>query len=78
MAFMVLHVFWENEDVINGIDHEIVQILAKDIVHQMLKNNKHVSEAKWHHNIFKMVITSFQRHFPFIVFSNVNQVVCST
>jgi len=54
MAFMVFNVIWENEDVINVIDHEIIQVFAKDIVQQMLKNNMQVSKAKWHYNIFKM------------------------
>jgi len=49
MAFMVLHVLWENEDVINVTNHEIIQVLTKDIIHQMLENNKCVSKAKWHH-----------------------------
>jgi hypothetical protein len=33
MAFMVFHVLWKNEDVINVVDHEIIQILMKDISH---------------------------------------------
>ncbi len=30
----------------------------KDVVH-VLKNNKCVSKAKWHHDIFKMAKTGF-------------------
>ncbi len=33
MAFMVLHVIWENEDVNNVINHEIIHVFSKDIVH---------------------------------------------
>jgi hypothetical protein len=77
MAFMVLHVLWENEDAIDVIDHKIVQIVTKNIVHQMLKNSKRVYTAKWHHNIFKLAITGFEHRFPFITFSNAHQVVCS-
>jgi hypothetical protein len=44
----------------------------------MLKNNKHVYKAKWHHNIFKMAVTGSKRRLPFIAFFNVHQVVCST
>jgi hypothetical protein len=29
MAFMVLHVFWENEVVINVRKHEIIQVIMK-------------------------------------------------
>jgi hypothetical protein len=31
MVLMVLHVLWKNEDVIDVIDHEIIQVLMKDI-----------------------------------------------
>jgi hypothetical protein len=70
--------FWENEDVIDGIDYKIIQVFMKDIIHQMLENKKCTNKAKWHHNILKMVITGSKRHLPFIAFSNVHQVVCST
>jgi hypothetical protein len=33
MALIVLHVFWKNEDDINVIDHKIIQIFTKDIIH---------------------------------------------
>ncbi len=33
MTLMVLHVLWENEDVIDVTNHEIIQILMKYIVH---------------------------------------------
>jgi hypothetical protein len=33
MAFMVLHVFWENEDVIDVTNRKIIKILTKDIIH---------------------------------------------
>jgi hypothetical protein len=42
----------------------------------MLKNIKCVNKCKWHHNIFKMVITGSKCHLPFITFSNVHQVLC--
>jgi hypothetical protein len=77
MVFMVLHVPWENEDVIDVTEHEIVQIFMKNIVHQMLENIMYVNKAKWHHNIFKMAITSFEHRFPFITFLNAHQFVCS-
>ncbi len=76
MAFMVFHVLWKNEDVIDVTVHEIIQVLMKDIIHQMLKNNRRVNKAKWHHNIFKMIVTSFECYLPFITFSNAHQVVC--
>ncbi len=33
MALMVLHVFRENEDVIDVTNHKIIQVLTKDIIH---------------------------------------------
>ncbi len=78
MVFMVCHVLWENEDVINVTNHKIIQIFMEDIIHHMLKNNKCINKAKGHHNIFKMAIMSSKHHLPFITFSNVPQVVCST
>jgi hypothetical protein len=41
----------------------------------MLKDNKCVDKAKWHHNILKMVVMGFERHLPLIAFSNAHQVV---
>jgi hypothetical protein len=78
MVPMVFHVLWENEDVIDVTNHEIIQVLTKNIIHKMLENNKRVSKAKWHHNIFKMVVTCFECCLPFITFLNAHQVVCST
>jgi hypothetical protein len=56
MAFMVFHVLWKIKDVIDVTNHKIAQIFMKNIIHQMLKNNKLISKAKWHHKIFKMVV----------------------
>jgi predicted transcriptional regulator len=38
MVLMVCHVLQEHEDVIDVIDHKIIQILTKYIIHHMLKN----------------------------------------
>jgi hypothetical protein len=45
MVFMVLHVLQENEDVINVANYEIIQVLTKNIVHRMLKDNMWVGKA---------------------------------
>ncbi len=78
MVFMTCHVLWKNEDIINVINHKIIQILMKDITHHMSKNNRCIGKTKGHHNIFEMAITSIEHFFPFITFLNVHQVVCST
>jgi hypothetical protein len=33
MALMVLHVFQQNENVINEANHEIIQVFMEDIIH---------------------------------------------
>ncbi len=48
MVLMILHVLWKNEDAIDVINHKIIQILMKDIIHRMLENSKRISKAKWH------------------------------
>ncbi len=78
MALLVYHVLRKNEDIIDVIDHKIIQILTKDIIHHMLKNTKCIGNAKSHHNIFKMVVMNSKHRLPFITFSNVHQVVWST
>jgi hypothetical protein len=70
MALMVLRVFQQNENVINEANHEIIHVFTKDIIHQMLKNSKRIGKAKWHHNIFKMVVIDSKHHLPFIAFLN--------
>jgi hypothetical protein len=78
MALMVCHVLRENEDVIDVTNKKIIQILTKNIIHHMLKENRCIGKTKGHHNIFKMDVTSSERRLPFITFLNVHQVVCST
>jgi hypothetical protein len=59
-------------------EFEVIEIFTEDIIHHMLKDNKCIGKAKGHHNIFKIAVTSFECHLPFITFSNAHQVVCST
>jgi hypothetical protein len=68
MVLMVCHVLKKNEDVIDIIDHKIIQIFIEDIIHHMLKNSMCISKAKGHHNIFKMAIMSSKHHLPIITF----------
>ncbi len=77
MVLMVCHVLQKNKDVVNVLDHKIIQILMEDIIYHMLKDNRCIDKVKRHHNVLKMVVTSFEHHFPFITFSNAYQVVCS-
>ncbi len=64
--------------VIDVTNHKIIQVPMEDIMDDMLKYSKCISKAKEHHNIFKMAIMSFEHCLPFITFSNVHQLVCST
>jgi hypothetical protein len=38
----------------------------------MLKDDKCISKAKGHHNIFRMVVMSFEHYLPIITFLNVH------
>ncbi len=78
MVFMICHVLWENENVINVAHYKIIQVFTKHIIHQVLENNRCVGKAKRHHNIFEMAITCFEFCLPFITFLNMHQVVCPT
>jgi hypothetical protein len=69
---MSFHVFRKNEDVIDVINHEIIQIFVENIVHQVLKDGKGIRKAKRHHHIFEMAIIDLKICFPFITFSNMH------
>ncbi len=56
MSSMLFQVLGENEDVINVIDHEIIQVLMKNIIHEVLKDSKCIRKANGHHNILKIAI----------------------
>jgi hypothetical protein len=44
----------------------------------MLENDKHISKAKWHENIFKMAVMGYEHCLPFIALLNAHQVICFT
>ncbi len=66
MELMVYHILGENENFIFVIDQKIIQILTKNIIHLMLKDNRCIGKAKGHHNTFKMAITNFECRLPFM------------
>ena len=47
----------------------------KDVVHEVLKSCWGVGEAKWHDSPFKRFIVRAESGFPFVSFSNTNEVV---
>jgi len=65
MTLLVLHVVWENEDIFNVTNHEIIQVFTRNIVHKMLENNRRVSKDQMAsqyiqngHNGFWMLLSS--------------------
>jgi hypothetical protein len=65
MAFIVLNVLWENEDVIDVTNHKSIQLFMKDIVHRTLENNKRI----WEGDEWKMVFKTYYNHFEYVVMS---------
>jgi hypothetical protein len=72
MLFMFLLVLGKNEDVVNVTNHKVIQVFTKNIIHQMLKDNMGIGEAKRHHHIFKMAIMGSKKNLPFITFPNMH------
>ncbi len=64
MSFTFLLVLGKNEDVIDVTNHEIIQVFIENIIHQMLKDDMGISEAKRHRHIFKITI--------------MDQIICTT
>jgi hypothetical protein len=46
MPCKVCHILWKNEDFIDVRDHKIIQLLTKDIIHHMLKDNRCIGKVK--------------------------------
>jgi hypothetical protein len=78
MSSMFFHVLGKNENVIDVTNDEINQVFMGNIIHQMLKNSKCINKAKRHDHIFKMAIRGLKNNLPFITFSNIHQVICTT
>jgi hypothetical protein len=76
MSFVFL-LLGKNEDVINIINHKVIQVFTENIIHQMLKDDMGIGEAKRHHHIFKMAIMGSKNNLPFITFPNMYQVICT-
>jgi hypothetical protein len=75
MSFMFLFVLGKNEDVINVTNHKV---FTKNIIHQMLKDDMGIGEAKRYHHIFKMAIMGSKNNIPSITFPNMHQIICTT
>ncbi len=78
MVFMIYHVLWEDQNVIDVSHHKIIQIFTKHIIHRVLENSRCIAKSKWHHNIFEMTITCSEFRLPFVTFLNMHQLVCPT
>ena len=67
MLFWVLGV---DEDVIKVDDHEHVEEVREDVVHEVLKCGRHICEPKRHHTPFEGSVSGAECGLPFITLGN--------
>ena len=72
---MLVYAISIDQDIIQIDDNPIVKQISEDIVHEILKGGKNVSQIKWHYQPLKGTIVSSEDGLPFIAFSNPDQVV---
>jgi hypothetical protein len=65
MSFVVFHVLLKNENLIYVMDHEIIQVLVKDIIHHVLQICRCICKAKgimtyskWPIHVWNMIFHS--------------------
>jgi hypothetical protein len=65
----------EDEDVIEIDDGEIVQEVAKDVVHEILEGGGSVGETEWHDVVLVVAIARTKGGLPLVTFCNADEVV---
>ena len=61
-----------NENVVDVNDAEVVEILAKNFVNEVLKRFENVAQIEEHHYVLVQVVSSDENDFFLIVFANSN------
>ena len=77
-ADMLSVLFWVlrvNEDVVKVDNHECVEEVGEDIIHEMLECC-YICEPEGHHTPFKGFIAGVEGSLPFIPLSYEDQVIC--
>ena len=72
MRFFVVGVY---QDVVKIYDNSIVKEVMKNVINKMLECSGSICEAKGHNLPFKGSISGVDSSFPFITFSNSDQMV---
>ena len=72
---MLLPVGRKNLDVIKVDDHEMIEILSKNIVHHVLEDCRSVGETEWHHLVLEMSIVRPKIRFPLVHRLDAHQIV---
>ena len=62
----VLLVGRKNQDVVKVDDHEVIEILLKNIIHHVLEDCRSVGKTEWHHLVLEMSIPLPKSCFPFV------------
>ena len=72
---MLIHAISIDQDIIWIDDDPIVKQISKDIVYEMLKGSKSISQIKRHYQSLKETIVSLKGDLPFVAFSDLDQVI---
>ena len=75
VAFMLLESIRINEKIVNIEDQEVIEIIAKDVVNEMLKNVKSITKIKKYNLIFKEFIVIMKIHFSFLFNNHLKSIV---
>ena len=71
----VLLVGRKNQDVVKVDDHEVIEILLKNIIHHVLEDCRSVGKTEWHHLLLEMSIAHPKSRFPLVPRLDVHQIV---
>src|SRR3954468_17306582 len=66
MSLMLLQCLAEDEDVVEEHQHEVVQVLAEGLMHQVHEGAWCIGEPEWQHQEFEVPITCAERGFRYI------------
>ena len=76
MLGVLFQVLGVDEDVIEIDDHEHVEEIGEDVIHEVLEHCWHICEPKGHHTPFEGSVVGVESGFPFVTLSDLDQVIC--
>ena len=75
MFNMLLRVLGVDEDVVEVDDHEQVEEVGEDVVHETLECGRCVGEPERHHTPFERSVAGAERGLPFVTLGDTDQVI---